>query len=370
MSEGYFAVSAGPPPVSSISDPGHPPAPDRRISFEFRATGGEYFRIWIVNLLLTIVTLGIYSAWAKVRRLRYFYGNTRLERTAFEYHGKPLQLLKGRLIAFGAYAVFYVAAQIKPWAAIAFFPLAVLGVPWIIMKSRRFQMHMTSYRGLRFRFTGSYGEALRAYIGWPLLSALTLGVLFPRSIWERVNYLLSKSHYGTEQARFTTTRRVFYRFYYITMGLGFGLAAAAIGVFAALAARADSEGEPSLGALTTTAGVAFFIAIVGIGALVAAYYQKSYLNASFSGLELGPHRVESSLQTWPLFVLYLSNFVLIVLTLGLYSPWAKVRQMQYQLENLRVVARGDLDQFVAAAGEGVDAIGEEVGDFFDLDFGL
>jgi uncharacterized membrane protein YjgN (DUF898 family) len=39
--------------------------------FEFRGTGGEYFRIWIVNLLLTILTLGIYSAWAKVRQLRY-----------------------------------------------------------------------------------------------------------------------------------------------------------------------------------------------------------------------------------------------------------------------------------------------------------
>ena len=35
----------------------------------FVGTGSEYFRIWIVNLLLTIVTLGIYSAWAKVRRL-------------------------------------------------------------------------------------------------------------------------------------------------------------------------------------------------------------------------------------------------------------------------------------------------------------
>ena len=39
----------------------------------FTGTGSEYFRIWIVNLLFTILTLGIYSAWAKVRKLRYFY---------------------------------------------------------------------------------------------------------------------------------------------------------------------------------------------------------------------------------------------------------------------------------------------------------
>ena len=44
----------------------------------FTGSGSEYFRIWIVNVLLTIVTLGFYSPWAKVRRLKYFYGNTYL----------------------------------------------------------------------------------------------------------------------------------------------------------------------------------------------------------------------------------------------------------------------------------------------------
>ena len=39
----------------------------RKLPLEFRGNGYEYFRIWIVNILLTIMTLGIYSAWAKVR---------------------------------------------------------------------------------------------------------------------------------------------------------------------------------------------------------------------------------------------------------------------------------------------------------------
>ena len=88
-------------------------APVARINvpFEFRATGSEYFRIWIVNLLLTIVTLGIYSAWAKVRRLRYFYGSTLLDGHSFEYHGKPLAILKGRLVVFAVYVVFLVATE-------------------------------------------------------------------------------------------------------------------------------------------------------------------------------------------------------------------------------------------------------------------
>src|SRR6187549_4298956 len=88
------------------------------VPFEFRATGGEYFRIWIVNLLLTIVTLGIYSAWAKVRRLRYFYGSTLLDGASFEYHGRPIAILKGRIIAFAAYLLFIVASQLSPLAII------------------------------------------------------------------------------------------------------------------------------------------------------------------------------------------------------------------------------------------------------------
>ena len=46
-----------------------------RESFRFHGQAGEYFRIWIVNLSLTILTLGVYSAWAKVCTKRYYYGS-------------------------------------------------------------------------------------------------------------------------------------------------------------------------------------------------------------------------------------------------------------------------------------------------------
>ncbi|MGB0697285.1 MAG: DUF898 family protein [Rhodospirillaceae bacterium] len=73
----------------------------RAVPIRFTGTGEEYFRIWIVNTLLTLATLGIYSAWAKVRRLRYFYGNTYIERFGFDYHARPIDILKGRLIVVG-----------------------------------------------------------------------------------------------------------------------------------------------------------------------------------------------------------------------------------------------------------------------------
>ncbi len=42
-------------------------AQQRRMAIRFTASGSEYFRIWIVNLLLTVLTLSLYYPWAKVR---------------------------------------------------------------------------------------------------------------------------------------------------------------------------------------------------------------------------------------------------------------------------------------------------------------
>src|SRR5438477_576332 len=105
--------------------------PEKRYAVEFSASTSEYFRIWIVNLALTIVTLGIYSAWAKVRRRRYFHGHTRIDGEGFEYRGNPIAVLKGRLIAVAAAAAFYGASRFAPyliWAlAIEFDGVAFLG---------------------------------------------------------------------------------------------------------------------------------------------------------------------------------------------------------------------------------------------------
>jgi hypothetical protein len=78
MEELVAAPSEQPPP---LPPPRLPPRAARAVAaierpFEFRGEAREYFRIWIVNLALGIVTLGVYSAWAKVRSERYFYGNT------------------------------------------------------------------------------------------------------------------------------------------------------------------------------------------------------------------------------------------------------------------------------------------------------
>lgn len=79
--------------------------------FSFSGNAREYFGIWIVNLFLSVVTVGIYTAWAKVRRLRYSYGNTHLDGHTFDYHARPRQILIGRIIVVAALFVLNLGAQ-------------------------------------------------------------------------------------------------------------------------------------------------------------------------------------------------------------------------------------------------------------------
>ena len=103
--------------------------------FKFTGNGGEYFKIWIVNILLSVITLGIYSAWAKVRTERYFYGNTQLSGHNFEYHAKPLTILRGRIIAVALFITYIVGGHFFPIISIILALALFILSPWIIMLS-------------------------------------------------------------------------------------------------------------------------------------------------------------------------------------------------------------------------------------------
>ena len=113
---------------------------EQRYAAEFTGTAGEYFRIWIVNLALTILTFGIYSAWAKVRKRRYFYAHTRIAGESFEYRGRPVAILIGRLLALALLVFVVLVGNLVPELSLEsfsgkalFFAAAVLIGPWLLV---------------------------------------------------------------------------------------------------------------------------------------------------------------------------------------------------------------------------------------------
>lgn len=93
---------------------------------EFTGSASEYFRIWVVNLFFTLVALGVYSAWAKVRKKRYFYGSTKFDGDSFDYFGSPKAILKGRIITVAVFLAYAFAGELYPESRYAFWIAGLL----------------------------------------------------------------------------------------------------------------------------------------------------------------------------------------------------------------------------------------------------
>jgi len=320
-------------------------------AFEFTGNGGEYFKIWIVNLLLSIVTLGIYSAWAKVRRLQYFYRNTRLAEASFEYHGLPMSILKGRLIAFGLLLIYYAAGAISPVLAIIAFLLIAAILPWMIVRSLRFKLRNSSYRGLRFSFSGSDAAAYTVFLLFPFLTLLTLSGLAPFTHQRIKQYQHGNSQFGDTFFSFDATVGSFYGVYLRMLGMFVGLGVVS-GILVAV-------------------GLPLILVLLPVAYLfIAGYYAVRLPNLIWNGTGLGEHTFYSRLEIKPYVWIFFTNMLGIIFTLGLFVPFAQIRMMRYKIENMGLVAQGDLAEFCAGQSQDTNATGEETAEMFDLDISL
>ena len=181
----------------------------------FQGKASEYFGIWIVNLLLSLVTLGVYSAWAKVRRKKYFYNNTLIDNVGFDYHANPIAILKGRVIAFVLFALYVYGKGSSPILAGVLVLLFFLALPWLIVRGSLFNSRNTSHRGLRFDFVGTVNKAARVFIGLPMLTFFTLGLIWPYIAHEKSQFLMNNHRFGLSQFDMSRVVKGFYKVYLI-----------------------------------------------------------------------------------------------------------------------------------------------------------
>jgi uncharacterized membrane protein YjgN (DUF898 family) len=328
-----------------------PPTPiAARVPFEFHGSGSEYFRIWIVNVLLSILTLGVYSAWAKVRNKQYFYGNTQINDAAFEYLAKPAQILKGRALVGGIFILTSAVSTFFPLANTIVGALFMFLFPWLMVRSLAFNAHNSSWRNIRFGFNATYGEAFKVYILWPLLVPLTLGIMSPYVFYRQKRFMVENSRYGKTRFTFNAAAGDYYRIFMVVSLVGL-LGVAILGAAAMLFAPLGLLALP-----VYLYGFALFSVKAG--------------NLVYNSSRLGRHRMQSAMQVKSYALLVLTNTLATALTLGLFHPWAKVRTLRYKVEHLTLIPAGDLDTFVAERQKEVTAVGDASGDFLDFDLGL
>lgn len=397
-------------------------APAQAVPFRFTGTAREYFGIWIVNLLLTILTLGIYAAWAKVRTQRYFYGNTVLDGSAFDYLARPLAILKGWAIAIAVLVVYNIVSGLYPVTGIVFFILFLLALPWIVVRSLMFRAHNSSYRNIRFTFQDAYSEAVRVFIGLGLLIPISLGLAYPYYVYAMNRFMVNNSGFGTSGFRMDASAKAFYKIYLVAGVLLIGFVAIATTVVTpmvqniatemqtamptqpaapqaypdtatneysevipdceaaseALDAGTDGtcEEDPAaeLDPATLKRLIVMQVAMTGFFGLfylmAFAYLQARTGNLVFNHTDLSGHRFVSTLRARDLMWLYFSNAAGIILSLGLLIPWARIRMARYRAERLALRPNGDLGGFAQSQRGQVGATGEELGEVFAVDIGL
>lgn len=386
-------------------------------TLEFNGSGTEYFKIWIVNILLTIVTLGIYHPWAKVRTRRYFYGNTDLDNANFEYHATGKQLFISYLIAFSLLIAVTILGEIFLLFGIIATIAFLFAIPWIIWRSIKFNLRMTSYRNVRFGFNGSLGGACAAFLGYPIglflaffivlsaifgvvgilmgmeiISAILISILlllFYPAYFAMINkifnmYFINGAQFGQGQFDTELEFRTFFNIALKGMGLGLLLSIVAVIVFGLLAYLSMGFEQISMmleqmqnmeeGAEPDPAFFififAFYALLIPISIYIVAYFKARRRAYIFGETTLERSvNFESTLRANTLFGIYITNILLIILTLGLAYPWTAVRLYRYSIESINVGAAQGLDGYMSSAGGNENALGEELGDAFDIDVG-
>lgn len=362
------------PPVPPALPSFQPSPPLQRHGVEFTGNAREFFGIWFVNLLLSVLTLGIYSAWAKVRTERYFYGNTHFAGASFEYLADPISILKGRLIAYAVAIALGLCAHFQLWAV--YIPL-ILGVlvllPWLIQRTLRFRARYSAWRGLRFRFVDGVYEAYVNFFFRPMLQPITLYMTLP---WVRMcqhEYVVAGHRFGGKRFSYKGDVGSYFIPFAICLGLGFGayilmIAAAFGGALIGGAMGLEGKGPDGEPSDSFMMAIMIPIMVVYLGFLALPVFLRTrYTNLMWRFTQFGPHRFESTLRARDVIWIYFSNGLLIVLSLGLMVPWAMVRLARYRAQHFAVLVQGDLDSFIAETERDESATSAELVDALDLD---
>jgi uncharacterized membrane protein YjgN (DUF898 family) len=389
------ATEAAETPLMARSAP-----PPRRLEIRFTGSGSEYFRIWAVNLLLILLSCGLYLPFAKMRRIRYFYANTLIGGDALAFHGAATKMFRGFILLAALTLIYTFAGSFSPAAALPAFLLLCAVWPALWRASLQYRLSNTSWRGLRLVFEGSMRDAYLAFmpvyvpailvtIFTPegtgpsqdpgvnsqlalVMSLLLLAVMAPWSTtlikrYQHKGYRIAAQH--TEVA--------------LPAGAVYAIGgkAAALGVCVLIFAlfggwMVGALLHLTLGSQDGTKGNSLYemLAFIGLiyllgGSVVWTYYTERLQNLVWGNTKSAALQFRSTLADLP--ALTFKNWVLILFTAGLYRPFAVVAAARLRLEAIWIETDSDPDSWTAPARSGrTDASGEVAGDFFGMDLGL
>jgi len=341
--------------------------------FSFTGNAKEWFGIWIVNLLLSIVTLGIYSAWAKVRREKYFKNNTYVSNRNFDYHATGKQILIGRLIVVGAYILFNILLIASPIIGLIVLAVLICFMPWLIVRSMMFNARMTSFSNVRFNFVGTAGRAFLVLFIYPIVTILTLYTTAPFASRALQKFCINNHRLGTAEFHFDSGIGPFYKAFlaaiaWVIIAGGLAVVVTDFSIIEFSYAMENIENDPT--AAVSIIGLFYLLIFVALLPAVIIYYVM-IRNTIYNIATLdGTHKFNSTVSVGKMLWLTASNFVVVIGTLGLMLPWAQVRIVKYLAANTDLIPGDSLDNFIGTQQSETSALGDAFTDIESIDVGL
>ncbi|UOB06280.1 YjgN family protein [[Acidovorax] ebreus] len=370
-------------------------------TMRFTGSGGEYFRVWIVNVLLSILTLGLYTPWARRRTAQYFYGHTLVAGSPLEFTAQQRRMVVGFVVLLLLTVAYQLAVNTGQDTAVGLFILGGAALsPLIWGSAMRFRLANTRWRGLRLQFAASWREVYTAswpvfalalvWLGvfWglqslapaavvneetgrklpevtaPLIGLVALGLLLTVLCIIRLEFnyrslLVLRSRIGNEAGRWKPVYMDFVKLWLATLAVFLVsllvLVALVAGLFTGSLGLVSKLGKGGMGL-----GIFVLIMAAFVGALLAmmlataparAYREAALFRLTWSNIGVSRiARFKCNLSTGGYVLLRLRNMLLTVLTLGFFRPFAMVSEYRMKLESVTVHVKGGVDQVAGRLG--------------------
>jgi uncharacterized membrane protein YjgN (DUF898 family) len=357
---GTATVALTPPVATARPAPARPAVATRRPSFH--GDGGSLFGVQIVGSLLTVVTLGIYLAWAKTKIRQYLWAQTEFEGDRLEYHGTGKELylgmMKASLYVFTPLIVLNaiggaiggvvegLISFVTGVAMIVVAPLAMVG-------ARRYRLSRTSWRGIRFSFRGDARAFVKQFLTWSVLNVVTLGIYYPIFAARQHAFLTRHTYFGTVRFGFDGDANALVKPYLRLWG--------AVIAFAIVAGV--------LVAVMPPAAILAVLAFVLVWPWLFVDFLAKKRQYAWNHTTVAGGRFASSVTTGALFRLYAVNALLLACTLGLASAWVRVRNARFACDTVALAGAIDLDSVLQDAQQ-ASTTGEGFASVFDTDIDI
>jgi len=356
-------------------------AEEAQSAFGFHGTWREFAPIAFTNLLLIIVTLGIYRFWAKARERRYLWSRTRFIDERLEWTGTGMELFLGGLIVIALFVVpYFVATQVgqamilrgeKVIGGILFVvPLVAIFYLMGVARFRaiRYRLGRTNWRGIR---GGSNDRGFRygwSYMWKTVLGYLAMGLGVPWAMVSLWNQRWRAMSFGPMEFRcsadFSPLMKRYLLFYLSPFLLIGAFAVLMIAIAAGL--QTDGSFDPE------DAPIGFMVAIasgallfyLGRGFIWLAYFAK-FFRVVVGHMELGDLSFEFDAKTWDWIRLGLGDVALVVLTLGLGMVFLGYRHWKFFVTHMQAYGEINVDHLTQSSTRR-DKHGEGLLDAFDM----